>query len=482
MTTLLDPMRTCSFASLACCGFVVAASSVFIGCPKSERTSADPAASGSASTPASASAMASIAASASASAAPTPPPSGCTADTPFPIDKGARLDTSLTMTEFENGKLVGIGYATGDATPRVALIDGAGAVTQADVDASHTKSEWRQDAKMVRHVFRVTPLGMKGGKMRVGMDMLDAIPEKGTKSHLRCGPADVAPIVSDDGGAQFDDPTEEQVAALAATGETDAVVDYRDCRTFGTAERPFVVATQVKREATGDNHNLLVSWMLDDVVGKGWVESALLDRRTVKPKDGKYPSLDHFTYPVARDLGDAGVLLVSLDQGAMVFIKRGPKLERVGNATAMWPGGAAGIPALDYEDGQIYLVLGEWAKSDIFASSFASTAPPAKPQKLVLDDPTHTQQTTRDSASIDAAPDKSLVIGFVEGKSPKRQARMTLLGPDLKQRLPSIFDVSPPGVNVSRVEIVALATKGKFLAVYLDHAGVITGVPVTCNY
>ena len=59
----LDPMRSRSFVSLACCGFVVAASSIFIGCPKSERTSPDPAASGSGPTPASVAALASIVAS-----------------------------------------------------------------------------------------------------------------------------------------------------------------------------------------------------------------------------------------------------------------------------------------------------------------------------------------------------------------------------------------------------------------------------------
>jgi len=43
--------------------------------------------------------------------------------------------------------------------------------------------------------------------MRVGMDLLDAYAEKGKGSYLRCGPADVEPVISDDGGAQFDSRT-----------------------------------------------------------------------------------------------------------------------------------------------------------------------------------------------------------------------------------------------------------------------------------
>jgi len=144
--------------------------------------------------------------SASVSAAPVAsaaPPAPCTAAAPFVIDKGGRLDTGLTSVEFENGKQIAVGYAVGDGTPRVAMIDETGTVTKADPDWSHVKDqEAKKDPAMVRHLYRVTPLGvLPSGKMRVGMDLKDEFPEKGKGSYLRCGPAEVEPVISDDSGS-----------------------------------------------------------------------------------------------------------------------------------------------------------------------------------------------------------------------------------------------------------------------------------------
>src|SRR5580658_5259765 len=143
----------------------------------------EPSSSGSGGAAPTASAATTVAAvSASVSAAPPPPPPPpCTAAAAFVIDKGGRLDTGLTSVEIENGKQVAVGYAVGDGSPRVAMVDATGAVTKADPDWGHVKDqETKKDPAMVRHLFRVTPLGiLKTGKMRIGMDFLDSMPTKG---------------------------------------------------------------------------------------------------------------------------------------------------------------------------------------------------------------------------------------------------------------------------------------------------------------
>jgi hypothetical protein len=454
------------------------------GCSKSDETSGGaPAAATSAMAAATTKTSAAVASAApSASVAAPPPP--CTAEAPFSIDNGGRLDTGLTSVEIENGKQVAVGYAVGDGTPRVALVDGTGAVTKADPDWSHVKDqEAKKDPAMVRHVFRVTPLGtMKNGKMRIGMDLLDAFAEKGKGSYLRCGPADVEPVISDDGGAQFDDPSEADVAKLPAASDTDGgAVDFRDCRTFGNDKRAFVLATQVKREGPGDDHNLLYQWLVDEIPGKGIIKDAAVDKRVVKPnKDGRYPKMNHFETPVAIQMGDLGVLITARDQGNIVFVKRTAKLEKAGEPKSMWLGASAGMPSLDIQNGQIYVMTTEFQKTDLYGVLFPATGTPEKPQKVALTDP-NAPNDARDSASMDVTSAGDLAVAFVDGKSPQRKARMTVLGADLKQKLSPVFDVSPDGANVSEARVVSLAS-GKFLVTYLQGDGQVRGQIVSCKY
>jgi len=453
-----------------------------VGCPESSSGGS----AGSATPPASA-ASAPATPSAVVSAAPVPeaaPPPPCTAEAAFTIDKGGRADTGLTAVELQNGKQVAVGYAVGDGTPKVALVDDLGAVTVANPDWSHVHdSEQKKDPAMVRHLERVTPLGlMKNGKMRIGMDFIDSFPEKGKGSYLRCGPAEVEPVISDDGGAQFDDPTEDQVAKLSAASDTDGgTVDFRDCRTFGGVSRAFVLATQVKREGPGDNHNLLYSWLIDEIPGKGMIKDAAVDKRVVKPgKDGHYPKVDHFSTPVAIPMGDLGVLITARDQGNIVFVKRTSKLEKAGEPKSMWLGAAVGMPALNMENGQVYVMTTEFQKTDLYGVLFPATSSPEKPQKIALNDP-NPPADARDSASLDVTSSGDIGVAFVDGKSPQRHVRMTVLGSDLKQKLSGVFDVSPADVNVSEARIVSLVS-GKFLVTYLRTDGQLSGQLVSCKY
>jgi hypothetical protein len=454
------------------------------GCPNNESSGGN---SGGATPPASGSAATTPTTSTVASATPVPeaaPPPPCTAEAAFVVDKGGRADTGLTAVELQNGKQVAIGYAVGEGVPKVALIDDVGAVSQANPDWSHVRdSEPKKDPAMVRHMYRITPLGlMKNGKMRIGMDFLDSFPEKGKGSYLRCGPAEVEPVISDDGGAQFDEPTEDQVAKLAAGSDTDGgVVDFRDCRTFGGVSRAFVLATQVKREGPGDDHNLLYSWLIDEIPGKGMIKDAAVDKRVVKPtKDGKYPKIDHFVTPVAIPMGDLGFLITARDQGNIVFVKRTSKLEKAGDPKSMWLGAAVGMPALNMENGQVYVMTTEFQKTDLYGILFPATASPDKPQRIALDDPSPPSDA-RDSASLDVTSSGDIGVAFVDGKSPNRHVRMTVLGSDLKQKLPGVFDVSPTDANVSEARIVSLVS-GKFLVTYLRTDGQLNGQLVSCKY
>jgi hypothetical protein len=465
-------------AAVSCvCALAV---SFVAGCSKNDSAppAPEPAASASAAAP-----VASV--SPSASSAPATPPPPCTAEAPILIDKGARAETGLTAVELQNGKQVGIGYAVGDGTPRIAMIDDTGAVTKADPDWSHVKDqEAKKDPAMVRHLYRVTPLGLlPSGKMRVGMDLKDAFPDKGKGSYLRCGPAEVEPVISDDSGAQFDAPTEDDVDKLAAGSDTDgATVDFRDCRTFGDVKRSYVLATQVRREGPGADHNLLYQWIVDELPGKGLIKDAIIDKRVVKPlADHTYPKTEHFITPVAIPMGDLGFFLAARDGGNLVFVKRTAKLEKAGDAKPLWLGAAAGMPALDTAGGQVYVMATEFQKTDLYGVLFAATASPEKPQKLDLQDPAPPTEGMRDSASIDVGTTGDVAVAFVDGKAPNRKARMTVMGSDLKQKLPGVFDVSPPDATVQEARIVSLQS-GKYLVTYLRSDGQINGQMVSCKF
>jgi hypothetical protein len=146
----------------------------------------------------------------------------------------------------------------------------------------------------------------------------------------------------------------------------------------------------------------------------------------------------------------------------------------------MWLGAAAGMPALDMQNGQVYVMTTEFQKTDLYGVLFPATATPEKPQKVTLTDP-NAPNDVRDSASMDVTSTGDMGVAFVDGKAPNRRARMTVLGADLKQKLPTVFDVSPEGVNVSEARIVSLST-GKFLVTYLQGDGQISGQLVSCKY
>ena len=450
----------------------LSALTVLTGCedkPKPDPSKAAPSTSSSAAT------LTTPATSAAASAehAKAPPP--CTIESTATIDKGARGDTGLTVVMLP-GNQAAIGYATGEQ-PKVVVIDTTGKAEHADVDWGHVRDqEKKKDDKMARAINRVTPLGYKGGKMRAGMDVIDTSKEKNTSRYLRCGPADLEPIVSDDSVLNFFEPTEDAVAALGADA-----MDVRDCRTFSNGEISWVVATEVRRDGTGDNHDLRFTWFIDEVPGKGTIKDPNIDKRVAKPtKDKKYGTLDHFTTPVSVNAGNDGYMMAARDAGGLVFARRGDKFERTGGP---WPMGLAagpGLPSMTHQGERVFLSVGEWNKTDLFASTFMGASNPAKPERIQLTDTSPPTEGSRDWPSLSVGGDGMLYIAFIDGKT-NRRVRLTVLGPELKQKTSDIFDVTGPDVAPTEARVIAIAAN-KALVVWIDKKADLTGAVVSCKY
>jgi hypothetical protein len=455
--------------------FTLLASLAVTGCPdnkQQETSKAAPSASAAATAPATASASATATPSASVEA---PKQAVCTIDSSTVIDRGARGDTGLTAVLLA-GNQAALGYATG-GTPKVVVVDTSGKASQADVDWSHVKNqEAPKDATMVRAIHRVTPLGFKGQKMRVGMDIIDTSKDKNAARYLRCGAADQEPIVADDTPLNFFEPTEDDVAKVTADA-----VDVRDCRTFSNGEITWSLYTEVKRDGKDDNHDVRFEWSLDSVPGKGTIKEPVVDKRVAKPnKDKKYGTLDHFITPISVNAGTAGYMMLARDGGGLVFARRNDDMSRAGGPWPMGLPAGAGLPSLAHEGERVFLAVPEWNKTDLFMSSFMGNATPTKPEKVTLNDSSPATEGARDWPAIAAAADDSIWVTFIDGKSPKRRVRLTILGDDLKQRLADVFDVTNGDVNVSEARVIALAGNKAFVA-YIDVKGDLTGAVVSCK-
>jgi hypothetical protein len=454
-------------------------------CPEKEKPSTDKPVSPSAASTAAATGTGSGVPTAAVTAAPTGSehatparPQPCEVEREINLASGVRLDTGITITELSDLQDA-IGYASGDGSPQVAVIDTqSGAVTRPPVDQSHVKDqEAKKDPKMVRTLWRVTPIGMNADKMRVAMDFVDATP-KNEQRYLRCGPADAEPIVTDNSNLTFFDPTEDDVAKVAMKDKTDLnTFDTRDCRTFVDGKTVFVLATNVHRDAP-DNHNVAVDWYIEEAKHDG-PPKAIIDRRVIKPsKDKKYPGLgSYFQSPVGKRLDDGSILLLARVQGSLVFAKRTDKLEKSGEPSMFWLGAAADMPALHAHDDKASVVV-TLRDHNLYAASFPAKGDKWKPVK-----PTKVEDlgiAADGSSSVSDTEENDLAVAFASGDT-KRTAHFTVLGPDGKRKLSSYQDVSPEGVNVQEVRVVALSKK-RALVSYLDTSGKLAASVLRCKY
>jgi hypothetical protein len=437
--------------------------------------------SGTSETPALPSASAATATTASAplasasSAAPAKPPP-CKVESTVALDKGARADTGLTVVMLA-GNQAALGYAVGD-TPKVLTVDTAGKTEQTEVSWGHVRdTEKKSDPAMTRYIHRVTPLGFKGNKMRVGLDILDESKDKNAARYLRCGAGDDEPIIADNTPLNFYQPTEDAVAALGPDA-----LDVRDCRTFSNGESTWSLYTEVKRDGTGDNHDIRLTWSLDTLPGKGTIKDPNVDKRIDKPtKDKKYGTLDHFSMPVSVNAGTAGFMMVARDSGGLVFARRNDDLSAAGGPWPMAFPEGAGLPSIMHKDERVFLAATEWNKTDLFTSTFLGTEAPKKPAKVTLVDTAPPTEGARDWPSLSPAADGSLFVSFIDGKGATRRVRLVVLGADMSQKTSDVFDVSSGEANIVEARVIAIADK-KALVTYLDAKGDLTGSVVSCTY
>ncbi len=411
-------------------------------------------------TSASASAAAVLAPTASASSAAAAKPSPCTVEAAVTVDTGVRADAGITLVELQDGRIA-LGYATGNGEPKVAIVDAAGRASFPDVEKQHLDgAEKKKDPKTRRAILRVTPLGfMPGGmKMRVGVDMVDTFPDKST--YTRCGAADTAPLLMQGG------PDDN------GTGDEGRLVD---CRTFSNGHKEWVLASMISISGAMEG-KLPMRWVVD-YQGKHPIDDVVLDEKMYDDKTLQKPEPWSFQVPVGIGVKDTGYVFASRQGGALVLARRDAHLQKQGEAARFGLGPAAPtMTALAALDHQAALFVGLYGKTDVLGTTFAIEAKPQKPEKLALDDPNPPTEGDRNSLTASYTPKGDIFLAFADGPATSKKARMTVLGGDLKSKVP-VFDVAPSG---SELRVVATGDE-KALVTYLAGNAIQTAT-VSCKY
>jgi hypothetical protein len=419
-----------------------------------------------------------VAAAAPDAAAPLP----CKAEVAqFVIDKGARLDTGLTLTKLHDGRIA-LGYATWDGTPKAAIVDSNGKAQLVDVDAKHVHdSEKKESPKTNRAVNRVTPLGLKGMHMRVGVDLVDHNPD-GSR-YVRCGAADEEPTVSFKAISHYD-PWDGGTIPSNKIG--DGPNEVRDCRTFSNGELNWVLASELWDDPESDDFES--RWAIDTKPGKAAIDDATVDSHVIKPgKDKKLPQkVDHYSYevPVSVHVPGAGYVLAARYQGALVVAKRQSSLEPSGKPVTFNLGAPVGMAAMAVHGSDVTLLVTEAGKSELFGTTFAAQATPGKPEKLTLTDPNPPAEGDRSSTSVAATSTGDLYVVFADGKAGHKVGRLVVLGANLKPKT-DVFDFARTEHAVGETRVAVLPDGRAFVATLEAADGgafAVTGAVYSCKY
>jgi hypothetical protein len=413
--------------------------------------------------PASSSSAAATSATPTASASAAAKVSPCTVADATSVDTGVRADAGLTLVTLKDGRLA-LGYATGAGVPKVAILDAAGKASFPDLDDDRLKTKEKKDAKTQRTILRVTPLAFEEGsmKMRVGVDLLDHLPDKST--YLRCGPADSAPFLlqggPDDNG----------------TGDEGNIVD---CRTFSSGHKEWVLASVVSI-ASAMEGKLPMRWIVDYETGRQPVENVILDEKLYDSKKLDKPEPYSYQVPVGIGVKDTGFVFASRQEGSLVMARRDAHLQKVGDAVRFGFGSAPPtMPALVGHEHQAAVFVGLFGKTDVYGATFALEAKPAKPEKIAIDDPSPPTAGDRNSLTASYTPKgDAIFLAFADGAAGSKKARMTVLGGDLKSTVP-VFDVGTDS-NVSELRVTATADD-KAVVTYLAGNEIKTAT-VSCKY
>ncbi len=183
-----------------------------------------------------------------------------------------------------------------------------------------------------------------------------------------------------------------------------------------------------------------------------------------------------YDVPVSVEMPNhGGFVLASRDLGQLVVGKRAATLERSGDATRFNFGTPVGMAALVVTGSSVALFVSEAGKTDLLGTTFTAEAIPTTPEKIVLNDPKPPTDGDRASVSASVTDTGDLAVGFTDGKGASRRARVTLLGADLKAKVP-VFDITNDE-NVSELRVGVLPD-GRILAAYIetkDAKPVVTG-------
>lgn len=413
---------------------------------------------------------------ATASAAPVAV-KDCTVDAPFSIDKGARLDTGLTLVQMPDGRAA-IGYATGDGKPKVAMIDENGASSLVEVAAQHflTDEKVKDKTKTKRTVMRVTPLKMKGLLMRVGIDALDTTDMGGPRyRYLRCGQADGEPIIVDDGPSFYDPEFNPPPVDMTQEGAQ----EMRDCRTFSNGSETWVLASNMY--PNNEDGTYAAGWVIDEKPGKEHVQDPTIDFTEVKaPADKSAPKPVLYEVPVSIRVPGGDFIMASRIQGKLVVAKRKADLEPDGDAIKLTFAAPIGMATMTVVDKNIALLVPSLGKTEVLGATWPADGAAVKPTTITLDDPTPPADGDRTSLSTATTAAGDIVLGFVDGKGTTHKARLTVLGGDLKSKKP-VFDVSDDNASELRVSVLK---DGRFFVTYLkvdSGVGEVMGAIAKCK-
>jgi hypothetical protein len=398
----------------------------------------------------------------STSAAPSPSPPACTVGEPVVVERGVRYDAGLTLVTLPDGRLA-LGYATGAGVPRVALLDQAGKASFADLDTRRFDGE-KNDAGTRRSILRVTPLGFGadgGMKMRVAIDTVDTSP--GGAKALECGPADVPPFLAQ------------------GTDTGNGWPPIIDCRSFTNGETEWVMASVVRTDKVMEGGEPL-SWILDKEPGNAPIDDdhQLVSEGVFKFAQLEKPEPHAYQAAVALGVAGTGVVIAARQEGALVMLRRSATLERAGKAARFYFGDAPTMPALAALDHQVAILHGLYQKTDVYGTTFPVETEPKKPEKVAIDDPSPPASGDRTLFGAAYTPSGNIFLSFADGNSAStKKARMTLLGGDLKSRVP-VFDIGATGVAEIRVAALKDDTKDGAIVIYLAENQIKTHV-ITCS-
>ena len=397
---------------------------------------------------------------ASASASSAAKPSPCTVEAAVTVDTGVRADAGITLVKLQDGRIA-LGYATGNGEPKVAILDAAGKASFPDVEKEHLDgAEKKKDPKTHRAILRVTPLGFVPGgmKMRVGVDMVDTFPDKTT--YTRCGAADTVPLLMQGG------PDDN------GTGDEGRLVD---CRTFSNGHKEWVLASMISIAGAMEG-KLPMRWIVD-YQGKHAIDDVVLDEKMYDDKTLQKAEPWSFQVPVGLGVKDTGYVFASRQGGALVLARRDAHLQKQGKAVRFGLGAAAPtMPALAALDHQAALFVGLYGKTDVLGTTFAIEAKPQKPEKLALDDPNPPTEGDRNSLTASYTPKGDIFLAFADGPATAKKARMTVLGGDLKSKVP-VFDIATSG---SELRVVATGDQQAIVTYLAGNA--IQSAAVSCKY